>query len=167
MSTNAKATLPDNKHSFQSLMFRQHHVYNDKYFQTGALPFPPMWPSAFITIRWSALGLATDCQSRSMRSKFPSAARTPVLDRAGPGDPSEANKDHNQRLSSSAFANPCFQALRTPFLEAVLRAARAICFGTSLLAAPPPGWRRDLQLAISGRSGLVGRRTSLIWRDHF
>jgi len=91
----------------------------------------------------------------------------PVLDRAEPGDPSEANKDRNQRLSSSAFANPYFRALRTPFLEAVLHVARAICFGTSLLAAPPPGWRRDMQLAISGRSGLVGWRTSLIWRAHF
>jgi hypothetical protein len=39
----------------------------------------------------------------------------PVLDRAEPGDPSEANKDRNQRLSSSAFANPYFRALRTPF----------------------------------------------------
>jgi hypothetical protein len=40
---------------------------------------------------------------------------TPVLDRAEPGDPSEANKDRNQRLSSSAFVNPYFRALRTPF----------------------------------------------------
>jgi hypothetical protein len=39
----------------------------------------------------------------------------PVLDRAEPGDPSEANKDRNQRLSSSAFVNPYFRALRTPF----------------------------------------------------
>ena len=39
----------------------------------------------------------------------------PVLDRAEPGDPNEANKDRNQRLSSSAFVNPYFRALRTPF----------------------------------------------------
>jgi len=116
VSTNAKVILPDNKHSFQWLMFRQHHVYNDKYFQTGALPFPSMWAISLRHHQMVRIGashglpVAIDEIEVSFGSKD-----APVLDRAEPGDPNEANKDRNQLLSSSAFVNPYFRALRTPF----------------------------------------------------
>lgn len=85
--------------------------------------------------------------------------------------PGPAIRAKRIRIATSAFpALPLPTLTFEPYehlYRAVLRGARAICFGTSLLAAPPPGGRLDLQLAISGRSGLVGWRTSLIWRADF
>ena len=97
-------------------MFRQHHVYNDKYFQTGALPFPPVWAFSLRHHQMVRIGAGHGLPVGMMRSKFSFGSKdAPVLDRAEPGDPNEANKDRNQRLSSSAFVNPYFRALRTPF----------------------------------------------------
>jgi hypothetical protein len=85
-------------------------------FGRGSLLFPHVWGFSLRHHQMVRIGaghglpVAIDEIEVSFGSKD-----APVLDRAEPGDPSEANKDRNQRLSSSAFANPYFRALRTPF----------------------------------------------------
>lgn len=80
------------------------------------MPFPSMWAISLRHHQMVRIGashglpVAIDEIEVSFGSKD-----APVLDRAEPGDPNEANKDRNQRLSSSAFVNPYFRALRTPF----------------------------------------------------